>query len=276
MRLPLLATLLCLGSLAFAAGASADVKDSANWSGYAVHRPGVQFRTVSATWVQPNATCVQGERTYSAFWIGIGGFSLTAPALEQVGTELDCTASGAIRSTAWYELVPARSRKVTVSVRPGDTVRATVTVRGHRVTVTLADLSTGRSFRRTAHARLIDASSAEWIAEAPSVCRGLTDCQTLPLANFGTATFASAKAQSTSGRAGTITASAWRRTMIRLLPGGRHFVLGASGTSGAEATPSAPAAGGSRFTVNYSDVAQNRNRVARASEATTSAGRVVH
>jgi hypothetical protein len=276
MRLALLATFLCLGSLAFAATASADVKDSANWSGYAVHRPGVTFRKVSGTWIQPSATCVQGEPTYSAFWIGIGGFSLTAPALEQVGTELDCTASGAIKSTAWYELVPARSKKVTVNVRPGDAVRATVTVRGHWVTVTLADLSTGRSFHRTAHARLIDASSAEWIAEAPSVCRALSDCQTLPLANFGTATFASARAQSTSGRVGTITASAWRRTMIRLLPGGRHFVVGASGSSAAEATPSAPAAGGSRFTVNYSDVALHSNRATRASQAAVTAGRLVH
>ena len=76
------------------AGALADTATSSNWSGYAAHRTGVTFRRVSASWVQPAATCQNGENTYSSFWVGLGGYSNSATGLEQIGTGLDCTASG--------------------------------------------------------------------------------------------------------------------------------------------------------------------------------------
>ncbi len=99
--------LLVLGLLAGAPVALADEGESSNWAGYAVH--GASFHQVIGAWRQPGVSCVPGRRTYSAFWIGLGGFKAGADALEQIGTEADCRASGAERLGAWYEMVPAVS-----------------------------------------------------------------------------------------------------------------------------------------------------------------------
>ena len=40
---------------------------------------------------------------------------------------------------AWYELVPAPSKSLKLTVHAGDVIAATVTVTGHQVTMTLAD-----------------------------------------------------------------------------------------------------------------------------------------
>ena len=157
-----------------------------------MHRPGVSFRQVSGTWTQPNATCVPGQSTYSAVWVGIGGYKPTSNALEQIGTEVDCNAAGNAVSSAWYELVPAPSRTISLAVHPGDVMHATVTVVGHQVTLELENLTRHRSFDKKLHAPSIDVSSAEWIVEAPSECVSQFACQALPLADFGSVTFDSA------------------------------------------------------------------------------------
>src|SRR5437763_15356790 len=79
---------------ATAPAALADTVTSSNWSGYAAHKRGVKFDQVSATWTQPAPVCTNGEPTYSSFWVGLGGFSASSNAVEQIGTELDCTAAG--------------------------------------------------------------------------------------------------------------------------------------------------------------------------------------
>src|SRR6185437_11873695 len=84
-----------------APAALADATHRSNWAGYAVHKHGVSFCTVTGSSRQPNAKCTPGVQTYSAFWVGLGGFSLSAPALEQTGTEVDCSISGKVVSTAW-------------------------------------------------------------------------------------------------------------------------------------------------------------------------------
>ena len=94
MRPSIVIALIAAAFALAAPAAMADVTNSSNWAGYAVHKPGVSFRTVSGTWRQPVAKCTPGVETYSAFWVGLGGFSLNAPALEQTGTELDCSISG--------------------------------------------------------------------------------------------------------------------------------------------------------------------------------------
>ena len=75
-----------------------DTSVSSNWSGYAVagSAPDVSttFTSVSGQWVQPTASCTSSRSTYSAFWVGLGGFSESSQALEQIGTSADCTASG--------------------------------------------------------------------------------------------------------------------------------------------------------------------------------------
>src|SRR5664279_2400737 len=120
-----------------APAAFADSVQSSNWAGYAVHRSGVRFKKVVATWKQPRVDCSQFSPGYSAAWVGLGGFSASSQALEQIGTESDCTSSGRAVSSAWYELVPAPSRGIRMRVSPGDTMSASVTVSGQRVTLVL-------------------------------------------------------------------------------------------------------------------------------------------
>jgi hypothetical protein len=261
--------------LAVAPVALADANNSANWSGYAAHRRGVKFSKVTARWIQPAASCIPGQRSYSAFWVGLGGYATTSQALEQVGTEVDCAASGAVKSSAWYELVPTPSRPVRLRVRPGDVIDASVTVKGRRVSLALHDQTSRRWFRKTLNARMVDVTSADWIAEAPSVCGIYTPCQTLPLADFGTTRFSRATAQTVRGHAGTISDHSWGWTKISLTPGGRSLVAAERSAAMAGAsTPSALAHGGSAFTVTYSRV--GLPGAVEAQRASVQEGRLVH
>jgi hypothetical protein len=244
--------LVALGCLTLAPTAAADTRTSSNWAGYAAHRAGVSFAQVSGSWRQPSVSCIYGVPTYSAFWVGLGGFNSTAPALEQIGTEADCDASGRPVLSAWYELVPAPSTPIELPVAAGDEIDASVTVHRHRVTVSLYDATRHRGFTRTLTARSIDTSSAEWIAEAPSECNRPGSCQPLSLADFGAASFLAARAQSIRGRRGSIASPAWSSTRVELVPGGRRFLASAAGgpIPGA-ASPGGLRNGGTAFKVTY-------------------------
>ena len=155
---------------------------SSNWSGYAA--TGSTFSTVSATWKQPSASCTSAT-TYSSFWVGLDGDGSTT--VEQTGTDADCS-GGTPRYYAWYEMYPKFPVNLSMPVRAGDTIAASVTTDGKgNFTLTIRNTTTGRSFsttQRLKHARL---ASAEVIAEAPSSSGGV-----LPLANFGTVGFSAA------------------------------------------------------------------------------------
>src|SRR6478752_1343547 len=202
MRPSIVIALIAAVCAVTAPAALADSTNSSNWAGYAVHKPGVLFHTVSGTWRQPDAKCTPGAQSYSAFWVGLGGFSLNAPALEQTGTEVDCSISGKVVSTAWYELVPAASVPIRLTVHPGDLMRARVTVTGRQVVISLDDVTRHTGFKKTLNANVIDVSSAEWIAEAPSQCVSIDSCQTLPLADFAPTKFDSATVKSSAGHSG--------------------------------------------------------------------------
>jgi hypothetical protein len=256
-----------------APAAFADATNSTNWAGYAVHRHGVSFRSIQATWTQPSATCAPGVRTYSSYWVGLGGYNKISQALEQIGTEVDCKASGQMRSTAWYELVPAPSTHLRLIVHPGDVMRGQVTVHGQRVVLSLFDETRGRGFRKAVSVSSLDVSSAEWIVEAPSECIGSLNCQALPLANFGSAAFGSALVRTSTGRLGSISDSGWNATEIKLVSDGRHFVSVNSPTASIGiATPSPLSSGGSAFVVTYSQLSlpstQLLARLARSAPTT--------
>lgn len=187
-------------------------------------------------------------------WVGLGGFAYSSRALEQIGTEFDCTRSGRSASDVWFELIPAPAQILHLKVRPGDNVAAGVVLNGHQVTVGFLNYTRHTRFVRTEYARVIDAGAAEWILEAPSVC-GARGCRSLPLANFGTTRFSRAKAQTTDGHAGTISDRLWRTTKIRLRPSGRRFVvLHGSGNPAGAANPSRLSADGSSFRVTFARV----------------------
>jgi hypothetical protein len=231
--------------------AFADTTSSTNWAGYAVH--GNAFRNVQASWRQPKAACARGVSRYSSYWVGIGGYSQASQALDQIGTEIDCTPSGRIRSSAWFELVPAGAVELGLQVHPGDLMKGAVSVRGVRVSLLLYDVTRRRGFARTLTASQLDTTSAEWIVEVPSQCLGPNACQTLLLANFRRVAFSGASVTTGSGHVGGINDAAWQTTRIRLVPVGRRsFVRNGEPTSIGAATPSAVGPDDRSFRVSYS------------------------
>jgi len=184
---------------------------SSNWAGYAV--TGSTFTDVKGTWVQPAVTCPSYGSTYSAFWVGLGGYSGGNGGLEQTGTESDCI-DGQPVYNAWYEFLPDGSVRIPINISPGDTMSAEVSADGSNVTLTINDLTNGEGFTTQQEPASLDTSSAEWIAEAPSRCFG-SRCIGLQLANFGTVQF-SGSSTTANGHVGTISDASWSANSIEL------------------------------------------------------------
>jgi hypothetical protein len=254
-RLLVVQLAVACAALAAAGSAAAATDVSSNWSGYAVgpKKSSTKLKTVAGSWVVPAGTCTPGTSGYSATWVGLGGYARTSQALEQTGTEFDCSASGEAQYSAWYELVPSPGRDIAMRVEPGDAMDAAVTVNGQRVTILLRDRTRRETFKRTYTMKRPDVSTAEWIVEAPSACDSSgAGCRQLPVSNFGTVAFQKARATTVRGHAGTITDSAWTPTTIELdqSSGGARFQPVASA---AGATPSSLSADGSSFSVSYTE-----------------------
>jgi hypothetical protein len=227
---------------------------SSNWAGYVVHKSGVHFKRVIGSWNVPAVTCTPGRETYSANWLGLGGYLSKSKALEQIGTDSDCNASGQARYSAWYEIVPEAGHDVKMTINAGDRISAGVTVNGSDVVMTLANTTRGTSVKKRLRASQVDVTSAEWIIEAPAMCSGTTvtdaTCRQTELADFGTTTFDRARATTTGGSKGTISSSFWSPTLISLVPdarASRYTTLGS-------AVPASLAPTGSAFGVAYSAV----------------------
>ena len=148
---------------------------SANWSGYGrrVRRATQTSSSRASLGAGPSRppTAAPAKAT-PPYWVGLGGSGQGSQHLEQVGTESDCSGTGAASHYAWWEIVPAAPVRVDVTISPGDHVSAKVTVSGTNVTMSLTDNTTGQSATKTAQMSDPDLSSAEWIAEAPSQCDG--------------------------------------------------------------------------------------------------------
>jgi Peptidase A4 family len=208
--------------LAFSAPAAGASTLSSNWAGWvALPASGSHetFTNVSGSWVVPKVSCSGGQSTYSAVWVGLGGYRETSDALEQIGIDADCSRDGNPHYDSWYELIPAGPVNIPISVHAGDEMTASVTVRGDHVTMRLRDLTTGTHYSITRHASQIDISSADWILEAPSSCSG-ESCQTLPLADFGGVSFTAATATSGS-HTGPVEDPLWSSEQIELRQGAR-------------------------------------------------------
>jgi hypothetical protein len=213
------------------AGIVHDAASSSNWAGYAVS--GSTFTDVKGTWTQPAVTCAASGSTYAAFWVGLGGFAGGPGGLEQIGTQDECQ-QGKASYSVWYELLPDSAIVVPMAIAPGDTVSAEVSIDGSVATLSITDVTSGGSFTKTTTPSVLDTSSAEWIAEAPSQCFG-SSCLQLTLANFGSVQF-SGSSTTANGHVGTISDASWSATEIDL--GGN-----------VSAAPAALAPDGTAFTV---------------------------
>jgi hypothetical protein len=251
-----------LGALPASAAAASNIQQAAsgNWSGYVASATGAKnFSSVSGSWTQPTANCTSGSG-YAAFWVGLGGSGSSSDgsqALEQAGTEADCS-SGQAKYFAWYELVPAAPVRLGLTINPGDRITTRVGVSGSTVTVSLTDVTSGQSASKTLTMNNPDTSSAEWIAEAPSSCgQDATSCSPLPLTNFGTVKFTAATATASDGHTGPVSDSDWSATQVALQPGadglgGAQFATD-TGAPSAGATPSSLSTDGQSFSVAWSD-----------------------
>jgi len=189
---------------------------STNWSGYAVAAAAGSVSSVSGSW---NVPAVTGSG-YSAQWVGIDGWTSTT--VEQIGTEADYL-GGSAQYYAWYEMYPANYFTIPVPIKAGDAISAGVTYGSGVFSLTLADTTTGKSDTVTQSAPGVQRSSAEWIVEAPS------SYSVLPLANFGSVTFTSAKA-TVGGKTGPIDNSSWQSGVnaVDMVSSGRSAAVIAS------------------------------------------------
>ena len=200
--------------------AVAAAETSSNWAGFAATSSSstpVTFTSVTGTWKQPAATCTAGQSgSASAVWVGLGGYDLDSQALQQIGTDSDCTSTGTPTYYMWYELVPDPPVNVKLNIRPGDTITASVNANNGVIWMQLKNRTTGASFDKKVTVTNPDLSSAEWIVEAPSSCSSFS-CRPVPLSNFGSVAF-SRIATIGDGHPGTLTDPTWTNTPIQLVP----------------------------------------------------------
>jgi hypothetical protein len=158
---------------------------SSNWAGY--DATGGGFSRVSATWTQPAVIPDATTASYSAFWVGLDGDG--SDSVEQCGTDAD-NDHGTPSYYAWYEMYPADSVVIPMTITPGDVMHGSVVSDGAgNFTLTLSDQTTGVTKTFQKHSTITPTNldrSAEVIAEAPSDNNGV-----LPLAAFGSVSFSS-------------------------------------------------------------------------------------
>lgn len=171
---------------------------SLNWSGYAVTSKKL-FTYVHTTFVQPAITCSGVADQWTSNWSGLDGY--TSGTVEQDGTFAHCGGSGNTtpKYEAWYELYPANSVNV-FAVHAGDIIDSSVSYANGEFTLTISDLSTGKSSSTTAACADCARTSAEWIVERPELCNNAgTKCFLTELADFGSSTMSGDEAQLTGG-----------------------------------------------------------------------------
>jgi Peptidase A4 family len=166
---------------------------SGNWSGYA--DTGSGYSTVTGKWTEPSASCTSTE-SLAAFWVGIDGYS--SGSVEQDGTLIECYGGTAYYYT-WWEMYPTNDIQVVgETLRPGDSISASVVRSGTSYTLAVTDSSRSGDSFSTKQSCSCANSSAEWIAEAPSGSNGV-----YPLSHFSTFNLSSATVKTTSA-SGTI------------------------------------------------------------------------
>jgi hypothetical protein len=203
---------------------------SLNWSGYSSYAGNGTFTDVKGSWTQPTASCSK-KATYSSFWVGLDGYNSSS--VEQLGTEADCS-HGSPVYYAWWEIYPSPSNSIRgFTVTPGVTYSAEVKYNGSG-SFTLSLSGGGQSFTTTQTLSNPALSSAEWIAEAPSMCAG--SCRVLPLTNFGTVNFSGSSANSKA-----INNSAWSYDPLTMVTNGLQV----------KAAPSSLDSTGSAFSVSW-------------------------
>ena len=145
-----------------------ELASSLNWSGYALDAG--PFTSVTGSFNVPDLTNLSGSVNTSQ-WIGIDGDSPTNSDLIQAGVAEDYSRFGGVTVYAWWEILPDAETRISLGVKPGDTMTVTITqLSPGQWSILLRNGSTGESFSTT-QSYSGQALSAEWIVEAPSDVR---------------------------------------------------------------------------------------------------------
>lgn len=212
---------------------------SSNWSGYAV-QDASKFTQVTGKWTQPTSTCTSSAPTYASFWIGIDGY--VSNSVEQLGTDSDC-ASGSPRYYAWYEMFPANSVNLSTTkypVKAGDHLTSSVSRSGTTYTLSLSS-SEGWTFSITKSQSGLKNSSAEWIAESPSLCNA-SSCTLAKLTDFGIVHWTGAEAA---------VGGALEAVSSFTADSGPHKIIKETSGGVTEAQPSALGSTGETFSITW-------------------------
>jgi Peptidase A4 family len=192
---------------------------SVNWAGYAASLGTTTFRFVSAHFTVPPLDCTGVTATngaWSAHWVGLDGFRSTSTTVEQTGLLAGCDGTTPEYAPFW-EMFPNAPGYPSITVNPGDTISMSVYFNRstRKFSLTFSDTTNGQTFTRT---RACPAgatcrrNSAEAISEAPF---DATTSSVLPLADFGTASFANASITNTTGtHRGGLQSSFWNTYQI--------------------------------------------------------------
>lgn len=170
------------------------VQFATNWSGEV--QLGTGLTSVAGNWTVPSLVASTSLQ-FAATWIGIGGFS--GSTLIQTGT-VEGTATGEVGYGAWVEILPTPSWTATLIttpggtpgflVSPGDAMHAAITEIGTNYwQITIEDVTAGWTYSH-AFSYAVDANSAEWITERPTLfttTQRTTVLATLP--NYGSTNF---------------------------------------------------------------------------------------
>jgi hypothetical protein len=233
---------------------------TSNWSGYAVATNPGAVTAVSGSWVVPTAS-PSAISAFSSAWVGIDGANSNT--VEQIGTDSDFV-GGKPQYYAWYEMYPAGSVNLSLTITPGDTIAAAVVYTGpNQFSLSLTDVTSGASFSTTQTSPRAKRSSADWVQEAPSGLGG-----TLPLANFGSIAF-SGDSATISGKTGAIDNSTWTGSTL--------YQMNMSSRTGPKATTSVltdsgiPATSGFKVTWDSLGVSFGHSRFRRSPDQTDAA-----
>ena len=177
-----------------------------NWAGYLVasdiQNPEATVTSVSASWTVP-AVNISAEDTFSAIWIGIGGFF--DETLIQTGTEQDST-QGQSEYSAWLELLPQTSITInSISVSPGDQITASiqlVNTNTDQWSISIRDLTSNQQYTGS-FTYSSSQLSAEWMVERPDVSTRRSRGTLSSLADVGTVEFTNCQT-TIGGETGTI------------------------------------------------------------------------
>lgn len=229
---------------------------STNWGGYVVASNQIALNVYNSAYAEPVITQVNAswvvqtaeqshKATYSAQWVGIGGFFSGDGSLIQTGTESDYSHGASYG--AWYELLPASETVISMTVKPGDRMYASISLvpgTTNQWKIVLNDITENEAFS-TIVTYNSSKLSGEYIEERPELCTVLS-CQLTTLADFGTAYYGEGYTGVSDTNNATV---ATQDSYIGSLPYTNITMV--SSTGSVLAAPSLLTYGGSSFTMTY-------------------------